>query len=277
MKFARTTEVNILRSINGNLEKQRDVLAIEEPVEMYVATTGEPIPPEPFAITMRTPGHDGLLIAGLLFSEGIVSCYDEIQSIDEYMTTSGYGSGVHVWLQKGITYDLKLIHRNVLTNSSCGFCGRVSMPLTSSPLRIPSEDILQQAEVLYTLPETLRKHQVLFKHTGGIHAAALFDRKGLLINLFEDVGRHNAMDKLVGHALINNQLPFTDRILCYSGRVSFELMQKAVMAQVPVVIAIGAPSSLAVEVAQQYNITLIGFVKTNRFNVYNHAVTTVND
>lgn len=250
------------------------MVAVEQPLEMYIDQHEETEKHEPFAITMRTPGHDRELIAGLLFSEGIVTRRDDIKRIQDNLVTEnmmGIGDAVKAWLKPGVDYNPQLINRNMVTTSSCGFCGRITMPAPPFHSNSDAKDFVIQPDVLYALPHALRQGQVLFKHTGAIHAAALFDRKGLLLNLFEDVGRHNAMDKLVGNALLQNQLPFSESILCFSGRVSYELVQKAVMTGVPVVASIGAPSSLAVEMANQYGITLIGFVKTDRFNVYTHT------
>jgi len=274
MTHARTTEIAILRSESGSFGAQTDMVAVEQPLEMYIDQHEETEKHEPFAITMRTPGHDRELIAGLLFSEGIVTRRDDIKRIQDNLVTEnmmGIGDAVKAWLKPGVDYNPQLINRNMVTTSSCGFCGRITMPAPPFHSNSDAKDFVIQPDVLYALPHALRQGQVLFKHTGAIHAAALFDRKGLLLNLFEDVGRHNAMDKLVGNALLQNQLPFSESILCFSGRVSYELVQKAVMTGVPVVASIGAPSSLAVEMANQYGITLIGFVKTDRFNVYTHT------
>ena len=274
MTHARTTEIEIIRSEGGSFETQTDMVAVEQPLEMYINQHQESEEYEPFAITMRTPGHDRELIAGLLFSEGIVTSRDEIDRIQDNLVTRnrmGVGDAVKAWLKPGVDFNPQLIERNMVTTSSCGFCGRITMPAPPFHSNPDEEDFFVQTDVLCALPHALRQGQVLFKHTGAIHAAALFDRKGLLLNLFEDVGRHNAMDKLAGNALLQNQLPFSENILCFSGRVSYELVQKAVMTGVPVVASIGAPSSLAIEMANQYGITLIGFVKNDRFNVYTHT------
>ena len=272
MIHARTTEVAIHRFANGTLEAHKDVVAIEEPLDMYVCTQGESLSDTPFSITMRTPGHDQELIAGLLYSEGVIASKDHIDCIEDHLvthTSGGIGDAVTAWLKKGIEYNPTLIKRHVITTSSCGFCGRLSMPSSPFPSFPSAEQFDIQSDVLYSLPKTLSEGQVLFKHTGGIHAAALFDRRGLLLNLFEDVGRHNAMDKLVGNALLHQQLPFTDCILCFSGRVSYELLQKAVMTGASIITSIGAPSSFAIEIAKHHNVTLIGFLRSGRFNVYN--------
>ena len=275
---ARTSEIAIFRSENDTYQALLDVVAIEAPLEMYVTTENSSHEAEPFSITMRTPGHDRDLITGLLFSEGVITNFEQIHHIEDnvvYKTPSGVGHAVNVWLKKEVHYDASLIKRNVVTTSSCGFCGRISMP---TPIPSPAETTpyIIEPEVLYSLPKALREAQTLYKHTGSIHAAALFNQRGLLLNLSEDVGRHNAMDKLVGRALIRGELPFSDSILCYSGRVSYELVQKAIMTQVPVIASIGAPSSLAIEIARLYNITLVGFLRSNRFNVY-HQQTRVDD
>ena len=274
MTHARTTEIAILRSESGSFGEKTDMVAVEQPLEMYLDHHEETEKHEPFAITMRTPGHDRELIAGLLYSEGIVSSRNDIERIQDNLVTRngmGIGDAVKIWLKPGVDYNPQLIERTMVTTSSCGFCGRITLPAPPFKTHSEEKDFYIQPDVLHALPHALRQGQVLFKHTGAIHAAALFDRKGLLLNLFEDVGRHNAMDKLVGNALLQNKLPFSEHILCFSGRVSYELVQKAVMTGVPVVASIGAPSSLAIEMANQYGITLIGFVKTDRFNVYTHT------
>ena len=276
MTFARTVEINILRSENSSFEAQKDTVAIEAPLEMYVGRVDQDLDKEPFSITMRTPGHDRELIAGLLFSEGVIIKPGQIDRIEDnifYKSLFGIGHAVNVWLTKDVDYSPSLLKRNVVTTSSCGFCGRLSMPVPF-PEYETSNQFSVAPEILHALPQALRNEQVLFKHTGGIHAAALFDRRGLLLDLYEDVGRHNAMDKLVGGAVLRNTLPFSESILCFSGRVSFELMQKAIMARVPVITSIGAPSSLAVEMAKQHNVTLIGFLRSDRFNVYHQHVGT---
>ncbi len=267
-----TVSVPTIAVDSGNRETRRDELAAEEPLEVRVRTwDGDRQVSNNVSVTMRTPGNDYELAAGFLFTEGIVHDAGDIEEI-------GHGSDpfephndniVNIDLRKGVEFDPKRLSRHVYTSSSCGVCGKASLELvrTASP-RAPSGELRVAPELVLSLPETLRQSQKVFSRTGGLHASALFDEGGRMVILREDVGRHNALDKVVGALLLKGMLPASNRILLVSGRSSFELVQKAVIAGIPVILAIGAPSSLAVALAREYGVTLIGFIKNSRFNVY---------
>src|ERR671911_388963 len=247
-----------------------DSLATEEPMEIRLIAGGQR---QTVAVTMRTPGADFELAAGFLYGEGIISSPEEIKKIsycvDPDVDAEQQYNIVNVELRGGREYDLRPLERHFYTTSACGVCGKASLEqleLRGCPV-MPAGPAVS-AEVINTLPEKLREAQGLFDATGGLHAAALFDDKGELIALREDVGRHNATDKLVGWALLEGRLPLTDHIVMVSGRSSFEILQKSLAAGGPLVCAISAPSSLAVDVAKQFGMTLVGFLRGGRFNVY---------
>ncbi|MCA1740657.1 MAG: formate dehydrogenase accessory sulfurtransferase FdhD, partial [Actinobacteria bacterium] len=226
------------------------------------------------AVTMRTPGADFELAAGFLYGEGILASREDIRKIsycvDSDLDAEQQYNIVNVELRSGRDYDLRPLERHFYTTSACGVCGKASLEqleLRGCPVIPPGPDLVT-SETIYALPEKLREEQGLFDATGGLHAAALFDKEGTLLALREDVGRHNATDKLVGWALLEGRLPLSEHIVMVSGRSSFEILQKCLTARVPVVCAISAPSSLAVEVARQFGMTLVGFLRGNRFNVY---------
>ena len=254
-------------------EKMRvrpDTLATEEPMEIRLLTGGER---QTVAVTMRTPGADFELAAGFLYGEGIVRSPDDIVKIsycvDSDLDAAQQYNIVNVELRGGREYDLRPLERHFYTTSACGVCGKASLEqleLRGCPVALPGPEV--SAETLYSLPEKLREAQGLFDATGGLHAAALFDDEGNLVALREDVGRHNATDKLVGWALLENRLPLSGHIVMVSGRSSFEILQKCLTAGVPFVCAISAPSSLAVDVAREFGMTLVGFLRERRFNVY---------
>jgi FdhD protein len=220
---------------------------------------------------MRTPESDVELAAGFLFTEGILDSKDQIKSIRHCGKFPNNQNTIRVDLAENVAIDFRRLERNFYTTSSCGVCGKSSLEaLTVAGAKEILHTDFQQAtaEIIHALPATLRENQTVFDETGGLHAAALFDFAGNLIDLKEDVGRHNAVDKLIGRQFLDGNLPLDWKILFLSGRASFELVQKAVMAQIPVVCAVGAPSSLAVEAAREFNLTLLGFVRENRFNIY---------
>ncbi len=223
------------------------------------------------SVTMRTPGHDFELAAGFLFSEGILERREDIREIT-YCQTGGLQeyNVVTVRFREGLALDPDLINRNFYTTSSCGVCGKGS--LEAVQVRgcqvIPDGTLSVEARILPRLPELLLEGQKGFRRTGGLHAAGLFDSLGEMEALREDVGRHNAVDKIVGLALLEERVPLRDRILVVSGRTSFEILQKAVAAGIPAVVAVGAPSTLAVEMARRFNVTLVGFARGQRFNLY---------
>jgi FdhD protein len=249
-----------------------DLLAVEEPLEIRLGfSENGKFTHKAVSITMRTPGTDAELAAGFLFTEGILQSKNQIKAVKHCGKFPNNQNTIRVDLAENVLIDFKQLTRNFYTTSSCGVCGKSSLEALTVA---GAKEILKTdyrkvtAEIIHTLPEILRKNQTVFDETGGLHAAALFDFTGNLIDLKEDVGRHNAVDKLIGKQFLEGNLPLDGKILFLSGRASFELIQKAVMAQIPVVCAVGAPSSLAVEAAREFNLTLLGFVRENRFNIY---------
>ncbi len=262
------TKVRVRVVEEGRVRVRPDALATEEPMEMRLVSGGTR---QTVAVTMRTPGADFELAAGFLYGEGIVSSPEEIEKISYCVDADAEQryNIVNVELRGGRDYDPRTLERHFYTTSACGVCGKASLEqleLRGCPVIPPGPEVAP--EVIYSLPEKLREAQGLFEATGGLHAAALFDAQGELVALREDVGRHNATDKLVGWALLEGRLPLRDHIVMVSGRSSFEIMQKCLAAGVPVVCAISAPSSLAVDVARRFDMTLVGFLRGNRFNVY---------
>ena len=268
----RITRLRVTRLRDGSGSTRQDVVAVEEPLEIRVRfADGDRWRTRSVSVTMRTPGDDFELAAGFLFAEGLVSDRRDVQEIS-------YCSGdeqqeynlLEVRLAPGASFDPGLLNRNFYMTSSCGVCGKASLDAIEVQGCAPVADgtLSVRADVLKALPDALRAAQPGFEKTGGIHASGLFDRDGALLGLREDVGRHNALDKLIGREFLAGRLPLADRIVLVSGRTSFELLQKATMAGVPVVAAVGAPSSLAVELARRFNVTLVGFTRTTGFNVY---------
>ncbi len=267
--------VEIVKYYNKQTSNEQDLVAEEEPLEIRLDFgKKESRSTKSIAITMRTPGHDFELALGFLSSEGIIQSPDQIHLVrycTDMQTIENKENIVRVYLKDNVVIDLEHLKRNFYTTSSCGICGKESLtqvklictPATFLPFSISKSTLLQ-------LPHTLRSKQNIFEYTGGLHAAALFDKNGNLLLLREDVGRHNALDKLIGASLFleKEKIDLTQHILLLSGRVSFELIQKAAMAHISVVCAVGAPSSLAVQTAKEFNITLIGFLRENRFNIY---------
>ena len=247
---------------DGGERAVEDMLAVEEPLEIRVNGT-------PLTVTMRTPGHDVELAAGFLLTEGIIESADEIASMR--------GAGVETHLKTN-TVEVELrtrnfeaaeLQRNFFAASSCGICGKASIEsIRRRGLRAPNPNFRVRPEVLCGLPEAIRTEQAVFERTGGLHAAALFDAEGTLLVLREDIGRHNAVDKVIGWAMHAAKLPLGESILMVSGRGGFEIAQKALAAGVPVLASISAPSSLAVQVAREMGMTLIGFLRGQRFVVY---------
>jgi FdhD protein len=257
----------IRRVEGGQVLVADDVLAIEEPLEIQLSYGPQPLHRN-VSITMRTPGNDEELAAGFLFTEGIIQQRQAIQHISPVLP--GMNS-VRVTLHPDIQPRLQQADRNFYTTSSCGVCGKASIDAikTVSPFLSNSNDYLLIAEgMLHGLQASLLQQQAVFDSTGGLHASGLFTAEGELCMLREDVGRHNALDKLIGAALLQDLLPLDNKVLLLSGRASFELIQKAAMAGIKVVAAVGAPSSLAVELAQENNMTLVGFLRNHRFNIY---------
>jgi FdhD protein len=237
---------------------QQDLLAVEEPLEIRLGDRN-------VAITMRTPGNDEELAAGFLFTEGILQQPSQISKI-----VPGPRNVITVKLASEAGIDFDRLERHFYLTSSCGVCGKASIEaLETIGCETPPRDRpMIDSKIIHGLPEILRTKQAVFDRTGGLHAAALFNSSGDLLNVREDVGRHNAVDKLVGAAFLKGEVPLHDDVLMVSGRASFELVQKALMAGIPVLAAVGAPSSLAVELALRYGMTLLGFVRDRKFNVY---------
>src|SRR3712207_4561654 len=253
----------------GSARVRSDSLATEEPMELRLVFGGAK---QTVAVTMRTPGADFELAAGFLHGEGLVSSPDDIEKIsycvDAEVDAEQRYNIVNVEL-RGDDHDLRPLERHFYTTSACGVCGKESLEqleLRGCPVIPPGPEIA--AETIYSLPEKLREAQGLFEATGGLHAAALFDAEGDLLALREDVGRHNATDKLIGWALLEGRLPLSENVVMVSGRSSFEILQKCLTAGVPVVCAVSAPSSLAVVVARGFGMTLVGFLRGGRFNTY---------
>jgi FdhD protein len=268
------TGVAILRYGTGDGVGATDTVATEEPLEIRVAwTVGAIRKREAISITMRTPGHDFELAAGFLYAEGIVTGGSDIERVEycrEPMSPAERCNTVVVNLRPGLKPDLGRQKRHFTTTSACGVCGKASLSALAisgcSPLSVGGT---VTPEVIRGLPALLRDAQPSFGASGGVHATGLFLRDGTQVDLREDVGRHNAFDKLVGARLLNLGAPnLEDHVVVLSGRASFELLQKAVMARAPIVVALGAPSSLAVQMARTFNITLTGFTKASGFNVY---------
>jgi len=255
----------ILKVKENEVTEADDSAAIEEPLEISIVYGKEQVK-KIISITMRTPGNDEELAAGFLFTEGITKDKNSIQSFSKGLNT------VTVTLNENSDVNLKSADRNFYMTSSCGICGKSSINSVkiNSNYSINFSNYKISKDIILSLPEALRKNQNIFESTGGLHASGLFDSSGNFITLKEDVGRHNALDKLAGYCLENNIIPLSNYILLLSGRASFELIQKSVMLGIPVVCAVGAPSSLAIELAQENKITLIGFLREHRFNIYTY-------
>lgn len=275
-----TERRRVIRIRDGAVSTRPDTLVAEEPLEIRLGG-------KPLAITMRTPGDDFALAAGFLVSEGVLASADELANIVYCAGATADGENtynvVDVRLADGVPVPEITLERNVYTTSSCGLCGKASLdavrtttrwPLASSPTAPDDADPIRidpiriDPATLAALPDRLRAAQRVFERTGGLHAAALFTTDGELLDIREDVGRHNAVDKIVGRALQQGQLPLSSSVLMVSGRASFELAQKAVMAGIPVLAAVSAPSSLAVDLAAETGLTLVGFLRGSSMNVY---------
>ena len=269
----RVDPVKIRRFLADESLPEDDLVVVEEPLEIRIGYGLESNRAQaPITVTMRTPGDDEHLCMGFIYSEGIISSASNVLSA-KYCSNFGEEDGgnnvMRVELSSDIAFNPNDFQRNFYTNSSCGVCGKASIdhvkqtcePVADTGLKIPTETI-------YRLPQLLEAAQDVFKHTGGLHACGLFDANGELIIHKEDVGRHNALDKLIGSLLVADKLPASNKILMLSGRISFELVQKAVKAGISIIAAVGAPSSLSVSLAQEYGVTLVGFLKQKGFNVY---------
>jgi len=266
--------VDVRRVTDGRPTTDQDAVATEEPLGLrigYSRADGSRAEEE-VSITMRTPGHDEDLAVGFLFTEGIIHARTDVDSVvpRAQPQPNGLVNAVRVELAPHVKVDFKRLERHFYTSSSCGICGKASIDSVAvqGQFDVGSTDFRVPAAVLGGLPAALKTQQSVFEQTGGLHASALFDANGAIVALREDVGRHNALDKLVGHMLLRGEVPLSRCGLIVSGRASFELMQKAKMAGCPLVAAVGAPSSLAVELANEFGMTLVGFLKADRFNIY---------
>ncbi len=267
-------QIEIFRVSGNSKSPYLDDVSVEEPLEIRVLyRDGSTAVSKNISVTMRTPGNDAELAAGFLFTEGIISSQNQIKNIENQQSkcTTDAQNVIVVELKDHLTPNLMNADRNFYTTSSCGVCGKGSIEAirTVSIFKEHEREFSKiELHVLYQLSEKLRSFQNNFSATGGIHASGIFDMAGNLLALREDVGRHNALDKLIGYALSSNLLPLKNHILLLSGRASFELIQKAAMAGITAVAAIGAPSSLAVDLAKEFDMTLLGFLRDNRFNIY---------
>lgn len=263
-----TTDVAIVAIRNHSKSTRPDVLATEEPMEIRL--NGPSQDPTPISITMRTPGNDFELAVGFLFSEGIITTYDDLSTVcycANIDSSEQRYNVVSVELTNTYFPD-KIRQRNFVSNSSCGICGASTISDLSVRAKPLSIDHIFPLATILQLPDRLKLAQKIFKLTGGLHGAGIFDDKGELEIIREDIGRHNALDKLIGHYFLQRQLPLDNKILVLSGRVGFELVQKAAIARIPVIVAVSAPSSLAVKTASEMGITIIGFTRGNNANIY---------
>ena len=263
-----------IKKISTESSKDKlDLLAVEEPLEIRLAFgPSKNRVQKSLAVTMRTPGNDFELVYGFLYSEGIIKNKADVVSMkycfdkDKLQEQENI---IRVELHPELKFDPKQLERHFYTNSSCGVCGKSSIESIASQCNLETDENTRiDGTILYSLPDKLRASQHIFEHTGGIHACGLFDNEGNLLLMREDIGRHNAMDKLIGAAFYNEILPLKNKLILLSGRCSFELVQKALTAGTPVMVSVGAPSSLAVDLAEDYNMSLVGFLKTKSYNIY---------
>ena len=270
------SEYKVFKFKSENLDNFNDHISIEEPVEIIIKYKDKEIWVEKtISVTMRTPGDDEDLVRGFLFNEKIIEKIDYVEKIElTGKPTEQYGlkNKIIVTINNSDNIDVDKIKRNFLTNSSCGVCGKSSL----DALEIIKKDKILKSnpkiskEVLMSSPKKLRQNQSEFSKTGGIHASGLFTAQGDIVAIKEDVGRHNALDKLIGYALKENLLDNTSQFLACSGRLNFDLVQKALMANIGILIGVGAPTSLAIDLANKFDMTLVGFVKEDSFNIYSN-------
>jgi FdhD protein len=259
----------VLAVRSGETSERPDTLATEEPMEIRVGGPGQEA--APVAITMRTPGSDFALAAGFLFTEGVVSTRDEVSTVaycDDLDDEEQRYNVVTVRLTR--PFDPDELRRNFFANSSCGVCGKATLEDLEVRCAPVAPGPVVSGELLLSLPDRLRSAQRVFERTGGLHAAGSFTAGGELLGLWEDIGRHNAVDKMIGQAFLDGEVPMSGRVLQVSGRIGFEIVQKAAVAAIPMIAAVSAPSSLAVQAAEQHGMTLVGFLRDDRFNVYSH-------
>lgn len=270
-----TTQVVKVRG--GKKNKTDDLLAVEEPLEIRLSFGAANQREEKrISVTMRTPSNDFELALGFLYNENIITHFAEVRHIrycHNVEKQEEKGNVVKVSLQPDFSPNLQFSERNFYTNSSCGVCGKTSIDAIKMKncAALSVEKAIFSAKQILSFGDILNGNQTVFKRTGGLHGAGLFDSFGKLLLIREDVGRHNAVDKVVGAALYKGLFPLKNTLLFLSGRISFELVQKAIVAKIPIIVAFGAPSSLAVKLASAFNITLIGFIKNDSFNIYSKA------
>ncbi|RLD21225.1 MAG: formate dehydrogenase accessory sulfurtransferase FdhD [Bacteroidetes bacterium] len=269
----RINPVGIKRVLGDNHSNENDLVVVEEPLEIRIGYGLEKQRQQTsITVTMRTPGDDEHLCLGFLFSEGIISSASQVLSAKYCQNAAEEDGGdnvMRVELSPDIDFNPNDHLRNFYANSSCGVCGKASIDhvkQTCQPISNAKYSISKK--VILNLPNILEDTQDVFKHTGGLHACGLFDTTGKLLLHKEDVGRHNALDKLVGSLVISNQVPVEEKVLMLSGRISFELVQKAINAGIAIIVAVGAPSSLSIDLAKEYGVTLVGFLKAKGFNIY---------
>ena len=262
----------VLRYNQGEITEEQDLLVREEPLEIRLGYgRGEFREQKSLSVTMRTPGDDFNLAIGFLFTEGIIEDYTSIESIHycETVKSGEKGNVLRVELKEEVNIEWNKISRNFYTTSSCGVCGKASIEAVTVQSRpIPKDHIEIAPEILLKISEELSGKQTVFKYTGALHAAALYSLEGDLHLIAEDIGRHNALDKLIGKLVTEQQVPLRKSILLLSGRAGFELIQKSARAGIPIIASVGAPSTLSAELAATLNITLVGFLKDQRFNIY---------
>jgi FdhD protein len=255
---------SVLKFRGRQLLPAQDSLAVEEPLEIRLGGIG-------FSVTMRTPGHDEELVAGLLLSEGIVQGPDGIDVLARYPDPEagpGLGNVMNVLLKGDVRVARERLRRSLVTSSSCGVCGKVTIDSLTAARPPVASDAVVPASLFTRIATAMETAQPTFRKTGGLHAAGLFDLEGRMLVQREDIGRHNAVDKVLGHMLLAGRLPLDRHVLMVSGRASFEIMQKAWVARVPMVAAVSAPSSMAVQMALAARMTLVGFLRPGSFNVY---------
>jgi FdhD protein len=263
----------VVRVRDNQVSTSLDHIAVEEPLEIRLAGIS-------LAVTMRTPGDDEDLIAGFLHSERVIASAEDIDVIAPYRSADGdaaAGNVYNVLLAGNVHLARERLRRNFIASSSCGLCGKVTIDAIRAELPPVVSDLRVPAEIFSRLERAMGRAQATFERTGGLHAAGLFDADGTLLVLREDIGRHNAVDKVIGHMLLARRLPLDRCIMMVSGRASFEIMQKALTARIPVIAAVSAPSSLAVDIAVAAGMTLVGFVRPGGFNIYAGAERVVTD
>jgi FdhD protein len=257
----RAEATRVVEWLDGETHQQQDEVVVEEPLEIRVKGV-------PVSVTMRTPGDDGELAIGFLVTEGIIASREDVRGI-EIENEKGNGNIVDVALRVGLDVDLERLRRNVFAASSCGVCGKASIDAVRvRGLMPPARDVRLSPDVLRGMTDTLRAGQTVFGRTGGLHAAGIFDVEGRMLAIREDVGRHNAVDKIIGHAVLTGEIPLARSVLVVSGRGGFEIIQKALAASIPILAAVSAPSSLAVQLARDMGQTLVGFLRGGRFVIY---------